>query len=157
MDIGGLGYKCTGDEVTCSGHVTSSNVTNILLAIILERKDIQRRGWPHCVCLVKTVLVTCNMTYFTGHRVTLTLRQIFILISLGKKMHISIRLDKRNTVVLLEIRYPYLLFQKLFGKKQSLQKCHLFSLTWPKGIGVGGGGARGGWAPPAGVHGDEHP
>ena len=105
LDIGDLGYTCRGDDVTCAGHVTSSKVTNSLLAITLERKEIQRRGWSHCVCLVKTVLVTCNMTYFTGHHVTLTWGQIFKLTSRGQKVHISICLDERNTMVLLEIRY----------------------------------------------------
>ena len=103
LNIDDLGYICTGDDVTCSGHVTSSKVTNSSLTITLEPKDIQRRGWSHC--LVITVPVTCNMTYFTGHRVTLTKGQIFKLTSRGHKVHISIRLDERNTVVLLGISY----------------------------------------------------
>ena len=73
LDIDDLGYTCTGDDVTCAGDVTSSKVTNSILAITLERKEIQRRGLSHCVFLVKTLLITCNLTYFTGHRVTLTL------------------------------------------------------------------------------------
>ena len=44
LDIGNLGYTCTGDDVTYAGHVTSSKVTHSLLAITLERTVIQRQG-----------------------------------------------------------------------------------------------------------------
>ena len=72
LDINDLGYTCTGDDVIFAGHVTSSKVTNNLLAITLERKEIQCRGWSHCVSLVKTLQMLCILTYLMGHRVTLT-------------------------------------------------------------------------------------
>ena len=80
LDIGGRGYACTGDDVTNTSHVTSSKVTNGSLAITFERIEIHCRGWSYCVCLVKTLLMTCNLAHFTGrgHRVALTLGQKLI-------------------------------------------------------------------------------
>ena len=43
--------------------MTSSGVTNRLLLIIQEWKQLQIRAWSHCVSLVKTHRLICNMTY----------------------------------------------------------------------------------------------
>ena len=58
-------------------HETSSNVISKLSKITLERKEIRSRGWSQCVYLVNAHIVTCNLTYFTGHRMTLNWDQIF--------------------------------------------------------------------------------
>ena len=105
------------------------NVINSVLAITLELKEIQRWNWSHCVCLVRTLLMTCNLTWFTGHRVTLTYGQIFTLTYRGQKVHNSIRLVERNTVVLLEIRCLYR--SKVIREKSRPKIFIFFSLTWP--------------------------
>ena len=60
------------------GHQRSLEATHMYLPITLDWKEIERWGWLHCVCLIKTCRLICNMIYF-GHYVTLTWGQILTL------------------------------------------------------------------------------
>ena len=84
------------------GRMTSSEVTNRLLLIIHEWKQLQIRAWSHCVSLVKTHRLICNMTYLGQHVASreLDLRSNFELTSQYHQVHVSTRLDERNTMVL---------------------------------------------------------
>ena len=53
------------------GHPRSFEATNSFLPITLDWKEIERWGWPHCVCLAETHRLICNMT-FSGQVMTLT-------------------------------------------------------------------------------------
>ena len=49
------------------GRMTSSEITNRFLLIIHEWEELQTREWSHCVRLVKTHRLICNMTYLGQH------------------------------------------------------------------------------------------
>ena len=46
------------------GHQRSLEATNIFLSINLHWNDIEYWQWLHCVCLIKTHRLICNMAYF---------------------------------------------------------------------------------------------
>ena len=125
-----LWYACIGDDVTCAYHGTSSKVTNKLLGITIERKEISPRGWSHCFYLVNKHLVTCNLTLFTCHRMTVNWGQIFNFILLGKNKNIFNTSWREEHVCAIKNRHS--LAQKLAAKNCSCRKCYLFSsdLTW---------------------------
>ena len=51
--------------MTLKGHSRSFEVTNTFLAITLDWMKVEACNWCHCVPLVITRLVICNMTYFS--------------------------------------------------------------------------------------------
>ena len=85
-------------------QMPSFEVTNsfFFLLIIHEWKALQTQEWSHCVRLVKTHRLICNMTYLGQHVTSrdLDLRSNFDLTLQGHQVHVSTRLDERNTMVL---------------------------------------------------------
>ena len=123
-----LWNACAGDDVTCAYYGTSSKVTNKLLEITMERKEVQSCGWSHCFHLVNTHLVTCNLTLFTCHRMTLNWGQIFNFILRGKKNSFD---TSRREEHVCAIRNPAsFLAQKLAAKNTHAENAIFFSVTW---------------------------
>ena len=90
----------------------------ILFSITLDLREIERWGWLHGVCLIKTRQLICNITYF-GHYVTLTRGQIFILTFRGQIMYFL-------SVATREIRWcHYRCFIFIPHRRQRLQLLHV--------------------------------
>ena len=87
-------------------HQRSLEATDSFLSVTLDCKEIEHWGWLHCVCLIKTHQLICNMTYF-GYYVTLTWGQILTLAFRGHIIYLSNCLDERKTMMLLPILYLY--------------------------------------------------
>ena len=81
-------------------HLGSTEVTNRLLLISHDWKELQTWALSHCACLVKTHRLTCNMTYLGQHvtSIDLHLRSNINLTVQCHQVYVSTRLE-RNTVV----------------------------------------------------------
>ena len=92
-------YRCQFSSMTpLKRHLRSPKVTNHFLPITFAAKEVETWKWFHCVSLVKTHRLICNMTYL-GHHVTLTWCQIVTLIFRSQQVCVSMRMDEKNTMV----------------------------------------------------------
>ena len=92
------------------GHQRSLHATNsfLLLSRTLDSKKIECWVWLHCVCLVKTHRLICNMTYF-GHNVTLTWG---LSRSNHKSFKASVR-EKHDDAIVDSLSYYFIIFIKV--------------------------------------------
>ena len=95
---------------------------SIFWSISFHWKEIERWGWLHYVCLIKTRRQICNMTYF-GHYVTLTWDQVVTLkgqghnLTSGQLIYFSKCFYETKTMIALAFgNYLPLLIPKLFVK-----------------------------------------
>ena len=78
-----------------------------------------------CVCLVNALRLICNL----GQAVTLTWGQILTLTFQGHAIHVSMRLDKANTMVSKLLLYHFK-HRSYHWKTVSLKNA-VFDLSWP--------------------------
>ena len=88
------------------GHQRSLEAANSFFFVNNSEKRDRTLGWLHCVCVIKTRRLICNMTYFS-HYVTLTWRQILTLTFQGQIIYLSKHIYERNTMMPLPILYLY--------------------------------------------------
>ena len=107
----------------CKGHLRSSEVANTFLSITFDKKELQPCAWSHCVCLVKTHWLICNMTYFDlfGSQRDLDLRSSFQL-DLSRSTCMCFDASRREKHDGVKINFLSLLVQKLFEKNYFRQK-----------------------------------
>ena len=67
--------RCKFCSVTVRVHLGSAEVTDRVLLITQDWKELQTWAWSHCAFLVKPHRLICSMTYLVQH-VTLTWGQI---------------------------------------------------------------------------------
>ena len=108
--------------------MTSSEVSYRFWAIALDWNKIQAPKHVHCVCLVKTDRLICNMT-FSGQVMTLTWGQISNLTFWGQTIYHSTRLDQTNTMV-CELFLCHI-WNTSYCRKTISMKNGYFDLAWP--------------------------
>ena len=89
-------------RVNC-GHMTSPKVTIHFWLITFDRSVIQAWKQHHCVSIVHTDRMICNMTYL-GQVMTLTWGQISFFTFFGHIIHHSTRPEELNTMVVKPVR-----------------------------------------------------
>ena len=135
------GFHLTCDdsrgELTPRGHLKGhprsqrSSTVFEFLPITFDWKEIQRRGWSHCVSLVETLQMICNMTYFGDLDLDLDLdpRSNFDLDLLRSKdtfSEASRRAEHDGAIFI----FVSLLSKKLLPKN-NLREKRIFFLWWP--------------------------
>ena len=135
------GFHLTCDdsrgELTPRGHLKGhprsqrSSTVFEFLPITFDWKEIQRRGWSHCVSLVETLQMICNMTYFGDLDLDLDLdpRSNFDLDLLRSKdtfSEASRRAEHDGAIFI----FVSLLSKKLLPKN-NLREKRKFFLWWP--------------------------
>ena len=98
---------------------------SFFLSIPLHWKKIKRWEWLHCVCIIKTHWLICNMAYL-GPNVTLTCGQI--LTCHFKSQNISLEAplwEKHDDAIAI---YLYLLVPKLFVKEHFARNSYFGNL-----------------------------
>ena len=124
-----------------SSCMTSSQVTKTFTSITLHRIEIEPWARCHCVCLVKTHRMICNMIYLghlSGQVIWPDPRSIFqIDLSWSKCTYFDASWQEEYDGV-LRFSLSYLV-QKLFPWSLVFQESNIFSLTchgkvkmWPK-------------------------
>ena len=115
--------KCWPVTPLRSSEVTE--VTNSFLQITWDWEELETWKWSQCVCPVNTLRLICNL----GQAVTLTWGQILTLTFQGHAIHVSMRLDKANTMVAKLLLYHFK-HRSYHWKTVSLKNA-VFDLPWP--------------------------
>ena len=115
--------KCWPVTPLRSSEVTE--VTNRFLQITWDWEELETWKWSQCVCIVNTLRLICNL----GQAVTLTWGQFSTLTFQGYAIHVSMRLDKANTMVSKLLLYHFK-HRSYHWKTVSLKNA-VFDLSWP--------------------------
>ena len=102
----------------------ATEVTDRFLQITWDWEELETWKWSQCVCLVNTLRLICNL----GQAVTLTWGQILTLTFQGHAIHVSMRIDKANTMVSKLLLYHFK--HRSYWKTDSLKNA-VFDLSWP--------------------------